>query len=358
LRAREIRDPCAPSNLGVRVKTVIAMLAAVAAISTASAGWADTTPPPAQKPQVLDLAPLSRRPLPIPPTPPSPQKLALARQLMLANGFEDQMKALLASLGGLMGRIVNPAAPSDQRHLMELMQQDAQVEVLNALPTLEMTATYIYATHLTEKEMTDDIAWQTSESGRSIRAKTPTMTRDMTASIVPTIPQLTSKALAQALERVCQQNNCTPEQRQGLNDAVTNMAALQTAGRQAAERQAPFLGPRPTISNPNPMWTQRPAGSDLAQYYPDRAQRLEKEGSATVECRLTATGFVTNCLVVSENPLGYAFGDATIKVARFFHAEPLMRDGKPIESLVTIPIHWTLGRSRPLPLPIPPATQP
>jgi len=52
---------------------------------------------------------------------------------------------------------------------------------------------------------------------------------------------------------------------------------------------------------------------DVSQSYPSRAREDEVEGSATVECAAMKTGAV-KCSMVSENPPGYGFGEATVRL--------------------------------------------
>jgi protein TonB len=51
----------------------------------------------------------------------------------------------------------------------------------------------------------------------------------------------------------------------------------------------------------------------MARYYPDRAQRMEVSGKATISCTVTAKGTLESCSVVSENPADMGFGDAALK---------------------------------------------
>jgi protein TonB len=95
------------------------------------------------------------------------------------------------------------------------------------------------------------------------------------------------------------------------------------------------------ISNPN--WVTPPNGDDLADLYPERAQRMEVEGSAAIKCKVTVKGTMTECIVVSESPAGYGFGDQTIKASRRWKMKPATRDGQPVEGVVTVPLKWKLG---------------
>jgi protein TonB len=46
-----------------------------------------------------------------------------------------------------------------------------------------------------------------------------------------------------------------------------------------------------------PDWLRKPTGEDMARYYPDRAQRMNIEGRATISCTVTANGTLSNCTV-------------------------------------------------------------
>jgi protein TonB len=81
----------------------------------------------------------------------------------------------------------------------------------------------------------------------------------------------------------------------------------------------------------------------MAQYYPDRAQRMEKEGHASIRCKVTVKGTLTDCAVVSQSPDGYDFGTQSLKLAHLFRMKPQMEDGKPVEASITVPISWKLG---------------
>lgn len=53
---------------------------------------------------------------------------------------------------------------------------------------------------------------------------------------------------------------------------------------------------------------------DPSRYYPERAQGLHVEGKTTIKCTLPENGRLTDCVVLSESPAGYGFGDAAIKM--------------------------------------------
>jgi len=81
----------------------------------------------------------------------------------------------------------------------------------------------------------------------------------------------------------------------------------------------------------NADFLQQPNGDDLASVYPDRAQRLDKTGSAVLHCIVNAQGKLTSCSVSNEDPPGYDFGEAAIKASKFFKLKPATSDGRPID---------------------------
>jgi hypothetical protein len=81
---------------------------------------------------------------------------------------------------------------------------------------------------------------------------------------------------------------------------------------------------------PSPGWK-------LAQYYPYGAQVRGDGGWTVMQCRATGDGRVEACTVTKEKPHGLGFGDAALKLARYYR----VRGFCPGETVV-IPISWRL----------------
>jgi protein TonB len=101
----------------------------------------------------------------------------------------------------------------------------------------------------------------------------------------------------------------------------------------------PTPTPIPTAIDPPPapptpsvitgaVFLEQPDARDFARYYPERAQEREVEGRATIDCIVGADGRLS-CSVTNEDPPGYGFGDASLRVSRHFRVAPATRDGVP-----------------------------
>lgn len=100
-------------------------------------------------------------------------------------------------------------------------------------------------------------------------------------------------------------------------------------------KPAPPAPVRPTV-----VWARPLTSAEFARYYPERALRMEKQGSARLECQIQPDGSL-NCSVADETPAGYGFGDAGLKMLPHLRVKDRLADGKPSAGVwVSIPLKF------------------
>ena len=88
-------------------------------------------------------------------------------------------------------------------------------------------------------------------------------------------------------------------------------------------------------------WLKRPSAESIFALWPPEAYRRGQPGKAMIECTVTVQGTLRACKVVSESPEGVGFGRAAIGLSPQLLMRPEIRDGKPVESIIKIPINWS-----------------
>jgi hypothetical protein len=69
-------------------------------------------------------------------------------------------------------------------------------------------------------------------------------------------------------------------------------------------------------------WSKAPNARDIANAYPDRANRQHLEGQGVARCFISAEWTLERCAVVSSEPPDSGFGDAVVYLAPRFKLSP------------------------------------
>jgi protein TonB len=131
----------------------------------------------------------------------------------------------------------------------------------------------------------------------------------------------------------------------GAASAIALCASLALGARAADAPSASDAAPAPDSA---PNWTheitpERCPQGRLTHYYPPNAQAQGRTGSVVMKCRVTQEGTVDECVVVSEDPPGYGFGEAALKMSCLFKMKPKTVNGSPVGGAeVTIPLKFKL----------------
>ena len=107
------------------------------------------------------------------------------------------------------------------------------------------------------------------------------------------------------------------------------------------------------------LYQQTPSADDFATEYPDKAISENRNGNIVVDCIVYPDGSLKTCLVASEQPLNYGFGEATLALTTRFRVKPKLPNGTPTAcKQIRLPIRFNLGSGRDAPdigdLPPPP----
>jgi protein TonB len=94
----------------------------------------------------------------------------------------------------------------------------------------------------------------------------------------------------------------------------------------------------------NPIRIVRPTREEIMNEYPRDALERGVSGRATVECEVVANGLLDHCRVLEEDPAGYGFGDAAVRLA-FEHQVRPDADGRlPVGRKVDLPVDFVPPR--------------
>ncbi len=126
-------------------------------------------------------------------------------------------------------------------------------------------------------------------------------------------------------------------------DPISPPITSQVIGPSTVPAALPPIAPPTPARLTNPVWLERPNAADFSRYYPPRALDREQGALVRLSCLVDADGRIA-CTVASEDPPGWGFGEAALRISRHFRMAPATRDGEPTSGgRIEVPIRFSVA---------------
>lgn len=160
---------------------------------------------------------------------PDAVRMELAGKLVAASGGSDTAQKMVEQMYASMDDMFSKVVPADKLGLFRSLQQEVKSETVKMVPDLMEQSVAIYARVLSEQELRDMLAFQTSPSGQAIVAKMPLIMNEIMRAQMPYLQRMMPRILQKAMDKACDDAKCTPAER-----------------REVASIMAKALGQRPS----------------------------------------------------------------------------------------------------------------
>jgi hypothetical protein len=143
---------------------------------------------------------------------PSPEKLALARQIFEAQGGVKNLQAMVDSVQSSMMAQVLQSVPPDQRAAREAVQDAARETMRDFLPRLIDFETNFFAVNFSDAELKDIAGFYKSPTGQDIIAKGPLLAQQLGPFMAIQMPLIRRSVV----DRYCDKTTCSPALRTAM----------------------------------------------------------------------------------------------------------------------------------------------
>ena len=143
----------------------------------------------------------------------SPVKLALARQVIEANGGQRQRDAMWDAIFSNLAKSLPADSSPEAVKRTQKFQADLRAELDGMIPEILDITARATASALSEQELRDSLTWEQSPSGQSVMHKTPLIMQEVLAREMPMIISALPRLMQKTVDSVCEETHCTPERR-------------------------------------------------------------------------------------------------------------------------------------------------
>lgn len=244
-------------------------------------------------------------------------------------------KVLLTLLAGsvLLAALCGSAAADDADHARHNRAWVEHVDGLLKLTAAQQSALQAYLAALAEP----------SKAGSATKAQLKAMTlvervdyfERQTAAY-----HLTDQSVAAALHRFY--DSLTPEQRKAFDKDTAGRAPSATVAADAISVDHPEAPDLRLPAHTDASWLIKPTAENIARVYPSEAQRQNVSGRVILSCIVDEDGYLADCIVDSETPVGMGFGNAALEITAYMRMQPATNYGVPVKGPVRVPITFAL----------------
>ena len=110
---------------------------------------------------------------------------------------------------------------------------------------------------------------------------------------------------------------------------------------EAVSPPSPVQGADVDWRNDPPSLRRVPSVKDVTLFFPKAAIAARVSGRVTISCIAERTGKLRDCAVAAEEPAGYGFGAASLKLAPYFQLWPTTKSGRSVEGMkIAFPVSF------------------
>jgi len=127
---------------------------------------------------------------------------------------------------------------------------------------------------------------------------------------------------------------------------LKKLVLLAIAAGSLAASAYPLGASATTGPSHSPGWIKAPDAETISDFYPTRANQMNVQGTSTIKCVVRSDHRLHDCVIASESPAGYGFGEAAIRASSTFQLRPAIENGvEQSEGEVTVPLRWAIDKS-------------